>query len=678
MSLQGVKVKPWGVAYNVSMPGVVDLPVDPLVRRLQRHLDEGKLIVFAGAGISAPQTPSWKRLAELLLEEAETRDTGQAVLEEIRGYIAERKYIDAFTALEPAIGRSAFRAAIEEALETQRADLTDAAAAIGELVPRLRAVITTNLDTFLERAFGGRWPAITRPAGNLAARQHYIWKIHGTLPEPQTWVLTRDQYDALVYNNPAYRALLATLFSSYHMLFTGFGLADDDFDATVAQLRAWYPDSTIAHYALLPASALPPARKQRLEKLGISCLTYLNADGTHREVPRFLRALANPNAGDTKTQGSAEGKREPATEIDRAGFIGRGFLFERISAFVRENESGYLLLTGDPGIGKTWFARELIRRRNAIYHFNSRPENVRGTDVFLRNVCRQLAMRLGENPAATVAASPADFGNLLGRAAAQLENEPLLVVIDALDEAESAATSGANKLLLPRSIPARVFIVATSRRFDTNNPAPLVESSSIFDIGDDPRHREDARAYIERHIAQQPLKFARLLHDWGGDRESFVAHVLGKSDANFMYLSMMLPAMAEGALSPRELDDPDSLPTGLNEYYWRQWDLMTHEGGAAAAEESRVICMLAVSREPLAVATIVKVLRLSSADVRATLRRWQQFLRKSRGPGGEPVWAIYHASFQDFLRERVGFDEIEDEIIEGALGDFYDATSGSE
>src|SRR5947209_19512717 len=101
------------------MPGVDDLPKDPLARRLHGHLNEGRLIVFAGAGISAPQTPSWKRLAELLLEEAEARDASRPALDEIRAYIAERKYIDAFTALEMAIGRPGFRAAIEEALDTQ-------------------------------------------------------------------------------------------------------------------------------------------------------------------------------------------------------------------------------------------------------------------------------------------------------------------------------------------------------------------------------------------------------------------------------------------------------------------------------------------------------------------------------------------------------------------------------
>src|SRR5687767_11852632 len=120
---------------------------DTILRRLQRHLRDGRLVVFAGAGVSAPHVPTWPQLTELLFDEAEARGVDAAVLAEARTHLSARRYPDALSVIERAIGGPQFRAAVEEALDTENVEPTDAARAIQALSPHLRAVVTTNLDT---------------------------------------------------------------------------------------------------------------------------------------------------------------------------------------------------------------------------------------------------------------------------------------------------------------------------------------------------------------------------------------------------------------------------------------------------------------------------------------------------------------------------------------------------
>ena len=59
--------------------------VSPAVfRQLKQRLDGGSVIVFAGAGVSAPLVPTWKALTEILLEEALANGRDEARLAEVR------------------------------------------------------------------------------------------------------------------------------------------------------------------------------------------------------------------------------------------------------------------------------------------------------------------------------------------------------------------------------------------------------------------------------------------------------------------------------------------------------------------------------------------------------------------------------------------------------------------
>ena len=214
------------------------------------------------------------------------------MLDEI-AFLAQRgQYIDALSAVEQALGAPDFGAAVERALDDGPHPVPDVAAAVAALAPRLRAVLTTNLDGLLERAFQGCWPALARAAGDIAQRRGYILKLHGTLRERATWVMTRAQYDRAIYADPLLQGAFSAIFHACPLLFVGYGLADDDLNFVLGRVRALAGPSPPRHFAIVPEDSVTPFRRSRLEQGGIRLIAYDNPDGGHGAVTAVLRDLA--------------------------------------------------------------------------------------------------------------------------------------------------------------------------------------------------------------------------------------------------------------------------------------------------------------------------------------------------------------------------------------------------
>lgn len=272
--------------------------LDPVFDELREEYESGRLIVFAGAGVStAAGLPSWKHLVETLLARARAGNVDPHVIADIDELVARQSYIDALSALKDCLGPAEFCMLVERQLDDKLAVEPHVARAIAELAPRLRAVVTTNLDHLLEKAFGGRWPAIARASGDLATREKYILKLHGTLLERDTWVLTREQYDRAMWADVKLSQTFTALFHTHALLFIGYGLADDDFDAILARVRAFAGEQPPRHFALAPAASVTPMKRKRLQSAGVRVLTYANHDGAHGDVISALEELRVPRLG---------------------------------------------------------------------------------------------------------------------------------------------------------------------------------------------------------------------------------------------------------------------------------------------------------------------------------------------------------------------------------------------
>src|SRR5687767_5817992 len=137
------------------------------------------------------------------------------------------------------------------------------------------------------------------------------------------------------------------------------------------------------------------------------------------------------------------------------GFVGREFVFNAIDDFIKSNQSGYLVIRGDPGIGKTALLAKLINDHGYIHHFNIALQNIRSIRAFLENICLQLISRYSLPYKSLPQHATDDSGFLsqcLDEAASMRQNYPIVIAVDALDESDRMGLpSTVNSLYLPFS-----------------------------------------------------------------------------------------------------------------------------------------------------------------------------------------------------------------------------------
>jgi hypothetical protein len=343
-------------------------------------------------------------------------------------------------------------------------------------------------------------------------------------------------------------------------------------------------------------------------------------------------------------------------------FVGRQFVFDAVDDFLDARDSGYFIIRGVPGIGKTALMAKLINDRGYVHHFNVASQNIRSTRTFLENACAQIIARYDLVHEEIPQRAFEDSGFLvqcLSEAASDPDNHPIVLAIDALDEVdrlELAAT--ANVLYLPPSLPQGVYVVATTRPLDDIRLS--VAQQRVLDLeADSEGNLQDITTYIEAYVEREKMQ-ARL-EAWGVSREQFVAGLRVKSQGNFMYLYYVLPAIEEGEFVEGTLDE---LPEGLMAYYRRHWRQM-RDGNEDTFDEvyEPIVCILGVAQEPVTVRQIANWTKLSPGQVKTSIGQWREFLEQEQKEG-QPHYRIYHASFQDFLREQVDLVQYDDMIAD--------------
>ncbi len=363
------------------------------------------------------------------------------------------------------------------------------------------------------------------------------------------------------------------------------------------------------------------------------------------------------------------------------GFVGRDFIFEAIDNFISGRSdpvfrSGYVVVRGEPGIGKTALTGQLVKLRGYLHHFNIGSQNIDSASDFLGNVCAQLIVRYKLDHAMLPPAATQDsgfFSQLLAEVAAKAGDLPLVIVIDALDEAQDTALSpNANRLFLPSSLPEGVFFIVTTREKEEYRLS-VDHRKDIFIKDMAEQNLADVRQYISTFIDKFRDQMSLRVSAWTTDEAEFIEVITTKSQGNFMYLVHVLNNIRQGNLTKDNLDSIYDLPSGLKEYYQRHWRTMRSQDPARFRDYYEpVVCILSSAREPVPIAQLVEWTKrkwphLNSTHIRDIIRVWREFLNEDRSENGVPVFRIYHTSFQDFLKEEVGLTFYHEEIAMTAL-----------
>jgi hypothetical protein len=253
-----------GRAYHVNhraMSKMSNAPED-----LVRAYEDCALIVCVGPAVST----SLRQLAEHLLTVA-----AAAGVELDAAYVAKRfsqnQIAMLLGLLRDNLGQM-FEREVQDFLVANRRNYPLIEHAIARLEGSLRAVYSTNLDDALERSFAGRWPGLGEARPDFAQRRRIIFRLNGTLAQPQTWALTDEQLEERYREGAPVRRVLQAAWGAHYLLFVGFE-ADSPELERLLELAPSFDEQLPTHF--LVVSHCRPDERRALGRRG---LVVIDAD----------------------------------------------------------------------------------------------------------------------------------------------------------------------------------------------------------------------------------------------------------------------------------------------------------------------------------------------------------------------------------------------------------------
>jgi hypothetical protein len=366
--------------------------------------------------------------------------------------------------------------------------------------------------------------------------------------------------------------------------------------------------------------------------------------------------------------------------VKDAEFHGRDWLFDRIADWRRTDHGARLMLvTGDPGAGKSAFAHQFARSQRCglvlSAHFCGRqasktlePQNL------VRNLAYMLTQRLPAYRDALMESHRQEaidqlardgrgdlpIDDLLRLVLAPLrelrdplpsDDTPAWLVIDGLDEAvEYARARDAPSIAdllaaeLPR-VPPWLRILATSRPGDV--PAQLTRVvqdgrslAQSMHIGKEDSVG-DIRGYIDQRAQKAPVALT------AEDKSQVAAQAAG----NFLCVKLLLDGLCAGTYRMAEIR---RLPPGLAGFYVGDFRRLygSVRMDAYVRQARPLLATAVVAQDDLSADALGAAAGLQPDDVHAELRRLAAYLsqRKAR-------YSIFHKSLADWLCDRASAED---------------------
>lgn len=217
-----------GMNWRLGKPEMVSAAI-----KLAREARQGKLVIFAGAGLSgAAGLPDWD---ELLVELAEGEVVqGGAGLDDFQSL----DVVDRAQIVSEKKGISKLQETVSEKLISKHYGLGNGL--IASL--RLGEMVTTNYDTLIEQADkaatkDGEEALSVLPNNRSDRPARWLLKLHGCITRPASIVITREDYIRYEVGRSALAGVVQSLLLTRHMLFIGFSLRDENFHRIVDGVR---------------------------------------------------------------------------------------------------------------------------------------------------------------------------------------------------------------------------------------------------------------------------------------------------------------------------------------------------------------------------------------------------------------------------------------------------------
>lgn len=417
---------------------------------------------------------------------------------------------------------------------------------------------------------------------------------------------------------------------------------------------------------IMARTCQPPFCIFRLDYVDL-CAWKESEDRYQKGLARLLESVEAGLRGEAPKYRSWDDRLKPwdfAAFLNekRRHFCGRVWLFDAIDGWRASSQERVLLITGDPGVGKSAIVAELVHRNPGgqviAYHCcQADTQETLQPGRFVRSLAAMIASELPDyadklsEPAIEEALSE---GKCAGDPSSAFEAGILAplellpappegvryLLVDALDEAlllkgVTIADVLATRL---RRLPAWLRVVATTRK-DSKVLQRLSGLRAQELNAHDPRNREDIDRYITRRV-EEPNLAERLVASRRNAVE--IRESLGKkADGNFLYVQQALESIEHDLHGFDRLED---LPAGLNGLYASFFQRHFPDEGSYG-KPRRLLEVVLAAREPLTAKQLADATGFDlEYEFPHVLRPLATYLPQTEGRH-----VTYHKSFADWL-----------------------------
>jgi len=335
-------------------------------------------------------------------------------------------------------------------------------------------------------------------------------------------------------------------------------------------------------------------------------------------------------------------------------FVGREWIINDIATWIDKAKENLLFITGDPGSGKTALMARLIQVFPTVgaYHFCiAKYDASLMPGKFIHSIASQLASQIPEFRELlsllnlqTIAFQETGtlMKQLLVDPLSQIRREePLVIIIDALDEALYYGNENLVKLLFDwlGELPSWIKLIVTSRK--------ITEVLSLFDYYKpneiDVSRKEnklDIKRFVEGMLTQK--------NDISLDKQDvdlIADKIIFKSEGIFLYAKSLVQNLLSKTF---DMSDIDSIPPGLGGIYQTNFDRLFTDYGKFESIKHLLEIILAAFK-PLTISEVALYSSIEESELRKQLNTVMAYF-----PEKEGTISVFHKSFADWLLGNSG------------------------
>lgn len=207
---------------------IKDIP--PLPKKLRQAIDEEKLAIFVGAGVSrSVGCDGWDELSKKLVKKCREENRIDYFIEE--ELLKQNDKIKLISMCHNMLNETdCFMSEMKKSLKDNEVDAlneNDDKFKIYKDIKRLGNIfITTNADRYIDKFFNPNNICIQDFKSN-DIKKHNLYKIHGCISNKCSLVFTTKKYIKR-YVDEDFNKFIDAIFSEYTILFIGYGLGEID------------------------------------------------------------------------------------------------------------------------------------------------------------------------------------------------------------------------------------------------------------------------------------------------------------------------------------------------------------------------------------------------------------------------------------------------------------------